>query len=120
MGYKERLEKKKELIGLAVQASEYCEKTRIQLSGVSLQGQKIYHLIRVNKSINGQQLIEKLSVSEATVRRYLAELIYFKLIKRVGSRKTGSYQITETEADKLLYMPKCKTCIIYRSHRPLG
>ena len=30
MGYKERLEKKKELIELAVQASEYCEKTRIR------------------------------------------------------------------------------------------
>ena len=118
MGYKERLEKKKELIELAVQASEYCEKTRIQLSGVSLQGQKMYHLIRANKGINGRKLEVMMSVSEATVRRYIAELVYFKLVKRIGSRKTGGYDITETEADKMLYMPKCRTCIIYRSHRP--
>ena len=118
MGYKERLEKKKELIELAMQASEYCENTRIQLSGVSLQGQRMYHLVRSYPGMSGYELMEKFSASESTVRRYLAELVYFKLVKRIGSRKTGGYFITETEADKLLHKPKCRHCVIYRSHRP--
>ena len=32
----------------------------------------------------------------------------------IGSRKTGGYYITETDADRLLQMSHCRKCYIYK------
>lgn len=105
---------KKELIELAMKAAEMSEPTRIKLSVLSPKVQKAYHVLREHPGINAHKLEELMSVSEATAKRYVGELVRMKLVERIGSRKTGGYHITEEDKDKFLYAHRCKNCLIYK------
>lgn len=108
---------KKELIALAMKAAEMSEPTRIKLSVLSPKVQKAYHVLREHPGINAHQLEDLMSVSEATSKRYIGELVKMKLLERIGSRKTGGYYITEEDKEKFLYAHKCKNCLIYKVNK---
>ena len=107
-------EKKKQLVNLAVKVAVLCEKTRMRLFILPLKIQQAYFVIRENQGIQASGLEEKMGVSQSTAKRYVCELAHARLIKRIGSRKTGGYYITETDADRLLQMSHCRKCYIYK------
>lgn len=50
-------------------------------------------LIHKNPSINAQEIAEKLSVTKRSAENYLSKLRTAKRIKRIGSDKTGHWQV---------------------------
>mgnify|MGYP005843571787 CR=1 FL=1 len=57
--------------------------------------QLILQLIRNNKFITRDEMAEKCKVSVETIKRDISKMQNANLIKRVGSRKTGHWQILE-------------------------
>ena len=55
----------------------------------------ILKLVKENPNITKQQMIEKISLSRATITRYIKKLKEQNLLKRVGSDKTGYWEILE-------------------------
>ena len=53
--------------------------------------------IRANTQITARQMSYKMSVNERTIRRDLADLQQKGLLKRVGGRKDGHWELTITE-----------------------
>jgi len=58
---------------------------------------KIINDIRTNKYIIQTELAEKYNVNEKTIKRDLLYLQENKVIKRIGSKKTGYWQLLEGE-----------------------
>ena len=64
---------------------------------LSIIDEKILTEIRMNKYITIPELANKMNKSEATVYRYLKRLIDSNVLKRIGSRKIGHWEINESE-----------------------
>ena len=54
---------------------------------------KIIELIRINKYITIVELTEKTGKSQPTIYRHIVQLSKLGLINRIGSRKTGYWEI---------------------------
>ena len=54
---------------------------------------KVLEIIKANKRINKAQMSKMINKSEMTVQRAIKKLIENNLIKRVGSNKTGYWEI---------------------------
>jgi len=68
------------------------------LNGLSLNDQRVYHVIRRNCGIQAQNIAEQLPLSDAvekpslaTIKRSISALTSAGLIERDGSKKTGKY-----------------------------
>ena len=55
----------------------------------------ILKLVKENPNITKQQMIEKTNLSRATITRYIKKLKEQKLLRRIGSDKTGYWEILE-------------------------
>ena len=55
----------------------------------------ILELIKEDPTITKQKIIEKTNLSRATITRYIKKLKEQSLLKRVGSDKTGYWEILE-------------------------
>lgn len=53
----------------------------------------VLEIIRTNNRLNKSQIAKMIDKSEMTVQRAINKLMDEKLIKRVGSNKTGYWQI---------------------------
>jgi predicted transcriptional regulator len=60
-------------------------------------------------------LEKSMGVGEATARRFVASLTESGLIEHQGSKKTGGYHTTTSESELKLAMPKCNTCILFKT-----
>lgn len=98
---------------MAEKAQEMPEDVRLKLSALSDGAQAAYHLLRQSPGTTAVGLEKSMGVGEATARRFVASLIDSGLIEHRGSKKTGGYYPIENEQE-LKYMPKCKTCIIFK------
>ena len=56
----------------------------------------ILDIIKNNKNINKAQIAKMIERSEMTVQRAVKKLIDERLIKRVGSNKTGYWEVIDT------------------------
>jgi len=56
----------------------------------------VYNKIREHPNINATELALTLNIPFSTIDKYIRFLLKHEQIKRVGSKKTGSYCITET------------------------
>jgi ATP-dependent DNA helicase RecG len=54
--------------------------------------------IKANNSIKSNQIAEMLSLTQRTVEKKIAELKNAGILKRVGSKKTGYWEIADPEA----------------------
>ena len=57
--------------------------------------QTVYNLLSLNKGISKAEISERISKSEKTVQRIIAGLLRKGLIRRVGSNKSGYWEIIE-------------------------
>lgn len=57
--------------------------------------QTVYNLLSLNQGISKAELSERISKSEKTVQRIIAGLLRKGLIRRVGSNKSGHWEIIE-------------------------
>ena len=60
---------------------------------ISVNGQKIITILKENPHITTQQMAEQIGISDKTVKRALSELKGAGLIERVGSNKTGHWDV---------------------------
>ena len=68
---------------------------------VAKNAKKLLELIAKNSNISAVTASEKLNISKRQVERLFAELKANNLVKRVGSDKTGYWEIVDsTESDK--------------------
>jgi len=56
---------------------------------------KICELVNENEKITAAQISETLGISESTVKRHFKSLIKKGIIRRIGSRKEGSWKLSE-------------------------
>ena len=54
---------------------------------------EIISCIRRNKYITIPEISEKIRKSEPTIHRHISELVKLKIIRRVGSRKSGYWEL---------------------------
>ena len=59
--------------------------------------QKILELLNENVALNSNNLAEKLGVSRKTIERDMTVLQEKGLVQRVGSNKTGHWELVNTE-----------------------
>jgi ATP-dependent DNA helicase RecG len=57
---------------------------------------RILALIKQNSGITAYELMKELSLSESAVRKNIAKLVDHEVIKRIGSKKNGGWQIVES------------------------
>ena len=57
--------------------------------------QTVYNLLSLNQGISKAEISERISKSEKTVQRIIADLLRKGLIRRVGSNKSGYWEIIE-------------------------
>lgn len=57
----------------------------------------VLEILKTNKSINKPQIANAINKTEMTVQRAIKKLINEKMIKRVGSNKTGYWEVTQKE-----------------------
>jgi ATP-dependent DNA helicase RecG len=57
---------------------------------------RILALIKQNSGITAYELMKELSLSESAVRKNMAKLVDHEMIKRIGSKKNGGWQIVES------------------------
>lgn len=98
---------------MAAAAQEMPEDVRLKLSSLPDGAQAAYHILRQNPGMKAGEMAEQLSVGIATCERFISSLAESGLIEHRGSKKTGGYYPIENESE-LKYMPKCKTCIIFK------
>lgn len=60
---------------------------------LTLQEQEVFNLIKLNDRILKEEIAKRIRKSEKTVQRIIASLISKKLIIRVGSNKTGHWEV---------------------------
>ena len=58
-----------------------------------LMAQKVYSIIRDNEGIRRPVILQKLGVSDSTIKRNVALLMEMKLIEHRGAAKTGGYYV---------------------------
>lgn len=100
---------------MAEQAQQMPEDIRLKLSALSDGAQAAYHILRKNPGMTAIGLEKAMEVGEATARRFVASLTESGLIEHQGSKKTGGYHVIQGNSE-LRYMPKCKTCIVFKEH----
>ena len=100
---------------MAEQAQQMPEDVRLKLSALSDGAQAAYHILRKHPGMTAIGLEKSMGVGEATARRFVASLTESGLIEHQGSKKTGGYHTTTPESDLKLAMPKCNTCILFRT-----
>lgn len=107
-------ERKKRATEVAQMAAELPEPTRVVLSTLPDNVQQAYHVIRQNPEINAHGIEQKLSVGEATAKRFVGALIGAGLVARQGSRKTGGYIISAS--DSIKYTSRCRDCALLKAY----
>ena len=84
-------------------AESSTDKQRTKGNGAGLSGHHdpindLLTAIRSDSTANYQQLAQALGVSEATVKRHILDLKQRNRLRRVGSKKTGHWEIIEGDA----------------------
>ncbi|MDR3252372.1 MAG: HTH domain-containing protein [Tannerella sp.] len=72
------------------------EKEAKPVKPISKNASRILALITQNSGITAYELMKELSLSESAVRKNMAKLVDFEMIKRTGSKKDGGWQIVES------------------------
>ena len=106
-------------VEMAEKAQQMPEDVRLKLSALSDGAQAAYHILRKNPGMTAIGLEKSMGIGEATARRFVASLIESGLIEHHGSKKTGGYHPTTTASDLKLAMPKCDTCILFKTLKPI-
>lgn len=63
--------------------------------------QKLYQAVSQNGTLNYTEYAAQIGVSEATVKRRLGELKHDGMIIRVGSNKTGYWEIVDADEARI-------------------
>ena len=100
---------------MAEKAQQMPEDVRLKLSALSDGAQAAYHILRKNPGMTAIGLEKSMGIGEATARRFVASLTESGLIEHQGSKKTGGYHTTTPESELKLAMPKCNTCILFKT-----
>ena len=100
---------------MAEKAQQMPEDVRLKLSALSDGAQAAYHILRKNPGMTAIGLEKSMGIGEATARRFVASLTESGLIEHQGSKQTGGYHTTTPESELKLAMPKCNTCILFKT-----
>lgn len=65
------------------------------LNGLSEPLNQIYEVIKKNEGVSAKLIAERTGVSYASVKRYIKHLAERNIVVRVGSKKTGGYEIVK-------------------------
>lgn len=55
--------------------------------------QKIYDLIKSKKQVTSVRILQDTGLSHATIERHIKKLVEKELIKRVGAKKNGYWEV---------------------------
>jgi DNA-binding transcriptional ArsR family regulator len=85
---------------------------------------KIFDLIRKNNRITIQSMADELNLTKRAIDKNIRILKEHKIIKRIGSNKTGTWEITDNFADqrnrkKRNAKSKIKNPVLYSSNSDL-
>lgn len=107
--YRQNKEENKAIaIEMAQKSSTLSEEARKKLIALSPKDQKVFWCIRENEHFNSNDIQSAIEAKPATVNRSIASLTAAGLVKRIGSRKTGTYAVSEIASCDTT----CATCAI--------